>query len=215
MERRASELRSKRLVWLRENAKKGNKDAINELILRAKDGDKDAMAEIIELYEGLIHKHASRFFLNGYALEDLEQIARCVVIESVHKFDGDFGSDFIFFVSTNVKNKLGTIGRKKDNNENFSSLEEPTRSGVIIKDTLEDKVSIEDEYIEKERIRALIKVLGSLPKSDREFILYVHKDRGNLQKYYEEHRDEMTYGKVRHRKDSLLKKIREAMKDYK
>lgn len=215
MEGRVEDFKNKNVVWLRESAKKGNKSAINELIVRAKSGDKNSMAEIIGLYEGLIHKHASRFFLNGYSLEDLEQVARCVVIESVHKFDGDFGSDFIFFVSTNVKNKLGTMGRKKDNNADFSSLEEPTRAGVVIKDTLEDKVSIEDEYIEKERIRALIKVLGGLPKSDREFILYVHKDRGNLQKYYEEHKDEMTYGKVRHRKDSLLKKIREAMKDYK
>lgn len=49
------------------------------------------------------------------------------------------------------------MGRKKYNNENFSSLEEPNRYGVIIKDIIDDKISIEDEYVERERIRDLIK----------------------------------------------------------
>ena len=58
------------------------------------------MAEIVSIYEGLIHKYSTRFFINGYDVDDLKQIARSVIIESISKFDGDHGSEFIFFISS-------------------------------------------------------------------------------------------------------------------
>nr|WP_243895432.1 helix-turn-helix domain-containing protein [Clostridium perfringens] len=38
------------------------------------------MAEIVSIYEGLIHKYSTRFFINGYDVDDLKQIARSVII---------------------------------------------------------------------------------------------------------------------------------------
>lgn len=91
---------------LRLLGEKGNKGALNELIIRGKKGDKCAMAEVVSIYEGLIHKYSTRFFINGYDVDDLKQIAISVIIESISKFDGDHGSEFIFFISINVKNKI-------------------------------------------------------------------------------------------------------------
>ncbi len=48
---------------LRLLGEKGNKEALNELIIRGKKGDKCAMAEIVSIYEGLIHKYSTRFLL--------------------------------------------------------------------------------------------------------------------------------------------------------
>ncbi len=70
---------------------------LNELIIRGKKGDKCAMAEIVSICEGLIHKYSTRFFINGYDVDDLKQVARSVIIESISKFDGDHGSEFIFY----------------------------------------------------------------------------------------------------------------------
>ena len=136
---------------LRLLGEKGNNEALNELIIRGKKGDKCAMAEIVSIYEGLIHKYSTRFFINGYDVDDLKQIARSVIIESISKFDGDHGSEFIFFISTNVKNKLGTMCKKKENRLDFSSLDSPIREEITIGEIIKDESSIEDEYVEREK----------------------------------------------------------------
>ena len=195
-------------------ASKGNKDAVNELIFRAQNGNSDAAYEIVKNYEGLIHKHASRFFISGYTTEDLEQVGRCVVLESILKFNEDAGSDFIFFISTNVKNKLGCIGNKKENREEKCSLDEPNRAGVIIGEILEDSCSIEREFIKKEMIEALLKALGTLTKEERDFIIYIFKDRGNLTKYYKKHKDNLTFAQVRGMKKRILKRLKEQLEDF-
>ncbi|EOU1563267.1 helix-turn-helix domain-containing protein [Clostridium perfringens] len=199
---------------LRLLGEKGNKEALNELIIRGKKGDKCAMVEIVSIYEGLIHKYSTRFFINGYDVDDLKQIARSVIIESISKFDGDHGSEFIFFISTNVKNKLGTMCKKKENRLDFSSLDSPIGEGITIGETIKDDISIEDEYVEREKMRAFVKALANISKSDREFILYVYKDRGNFQKYCQEHKHITTYSKARWRKERILKKLREEMKNF-
>ena len=86
---------NKNVRELRLLGEKGNKEALNELIIRGKKGDKLAIAEIVSIYEGLIHKYSTSFFINGYDVEDLKQVARSVIIESISKFDGDHGSEFI------------------------------------------------------------------------------------------------------------------------
>lgn len=208
-------LKNCRVEKLSVMASKGNKDAVNELIFRAQNGDSDSSYEILKLYEGLVHKHASRFFISGYTIEDLEQIGRCVVLESIPKFNEEFGSDFIFFISTNVKNKLGSIGNKKENREDKCSLDEPNRSGVIIGEVLEDSCSVEGDFIKKELTEALLKALGTLTKEERDFIIYVFKDRGNLTKYYKKHKDKLTFGQVRGMKKRILKRLYEQLEEFK
>ena len=71
---------NKNVRELRLLGEKGNKEALNELIIRGKKGDKLAIAEIVSIYEGLIHKYSTSFFINGYDVEDLKQVARSVII---------------------------------------------------------------------------------------------------------------------------------------
>lgn len=214
-ERKLRNVSIEKLSFMANNGEKEvAKEAVNELIFRAKSGNGDATYEIVNLYEGLVYKHASRFFINGYTVEDLEQIGRCVILEAIPKFDEEFGSDFIFFISTNVKNKLGSIGNKKENREEKCSLDEPNRSGVIIGEILEDKCSIEGDFIKREVTEALIKVLGTLTKEERDFIIYIHKDRGNLTKYYKKHKDELSFGQVRGMKKRILKRIEEQLEEF-
>ncbi len=104
--------------------------------------------------------------------------------------------------------------KKKENRLDFSSLDSPIGEGITIGETIKDDISIEDEYVEREKMRAFVKALANIPKSDREFILYVYKDRGNFQKYCQEHKHITTYSKARWRKERILKKLREEMKNF-
>ncbi len=118
------------------------------------------MAEIVSICEGLIHKYSTRFFINGYDVDDLKQVARSVIIESISKFDGDHGSEFIFLLSTNVKNKLGTMCKKKENRLDFSSLDSPIGEGITIGETIKDEISIEDNMLREKKNESFCKSFG-------------------------------------------------------
>ncbi len=57
----------------------------------------------------------------------------------------------LFFISTNVKNKLGTMCKKKENRLDFSSLDSPIGEGITIGETIKDEISIEDNMLEREK----------------------------------------------------------------
>lgn len=61
-------------------------------------------------------------------------------------------------------------------------------------------------------MEALLNAISNLDDEEREFILYINEERGNMQKYYEEHKNEMTFNAVRYKKKKIMDKIQKALK---
>ena len=95
----------------------------------------------------------------------------------------------------------------------FSSLDTPIGEDITMKDTLEDSFSMEKDFENREEIEALIEAVSALEDEEREFILYINEERGNMQKYYEAHKNEMTFNAVRYKKKKIMDKLQKALKN--
>lgn len=82
------------------------KEHDKELIVCAKNGDKESMMKLLEENQGLIWKTVKKFCFCGYEKEDLYQIACIGFIESVKRFNFDFGVELSTY---SVQYMLGEI----------------------------------------------------------------------------------------------------------
>ena len=128
------------------------------------------------------------------------------------KYDGSFGIDFVAFITILLRNKYGCMLKRKEIDMKFSSLDTPIGEDITMKDTLEDDFSMENDFEHREEMEALLKAISNLEDEEREFILYINEERGNMQKYYEEHKNEMTFNAVRYKKKKIMDKIQKALK---
>ena len=189
-----------------------NKEMVDLLLIEGKKGNKEAMEKLFEIHKGLIYKYSTKYFIKGYDREDLEQIGWIEFINGVKKYDGSFGIDFVAFITILLRNKYGSMLKRKELTMKFSSLDTPIGEDITMKDTLEDSFSMEKDFENREEIEALIEAVSALEDEEREFILYINEERGNMQKYYEAHKNEMTFNAVRYKKKKIMDKIQKALK---
>lgn len=185
-----------------------NKERVDILLKEGKMGDKKALEELIKIHKGLIYKYSTRYFVKGYDREDLEQIAWIEFIKGVRTYDGRFGVDFVAFITILLRNKYGSMLKKKESLVKTSSLDAPIGEDITLKDSIEDDFSLEEDYEHREDIKDLKKAINSLDKEEREFLLFINEKRGNMQRYYEKHKDLMTFNAVRYKKKKILNKVR-------
>ena len=102
--------------------------------------------------------------------------------------------------------------KRKEVDMKFSSLDTPIGEDITMKDTLEDDFSMENDFEHREEMEALLNAISNLEDEERKFILYINEERGNMQKYYEEHKNEMTFNAVRYKKKKIMDKIQKALK---
>ena len=160
----------------------------------------------------MIYKYSTKYFIKGYDREDLEQIGWIEFMNGVKKYDGSFGIDFVAFITILLRNKYGCMLKRKEIDMKFSSLDTPIGEDITMKDTLEDDFSMENDFEHREEMEALLNAISNLEDEEREFILYINEERGNMQKYYEEHKNEMTFNAVRYKKKKIMDKIQKALK---
>ena len=189
-----------------------NKEMVDLLLIEGKKGNKEAMEKLFEIHKGLIYKYSTKYFIKGYDREDLEQIGWIEFINGVKKYDGSFGIDFVAFITILLRNKYGSMLKRKELTMKFSSLDTPIGEDITMKDTLEDSFSIEKDFENREEIEALIEAVSALEDEEREFILYINEERGNMQKYYEAHKNEMTFNAVRYKKKKIIDKLQRGLK---
>ncbi|MGG5461202.1 sigma-70 family RNA polymerase sigma factor [Clostridium sp. B9] len=192
-----------------------NKEMVDILLVEGKKGNKEAMEKLFEIHKGLIYKYSTKYFIKGYDREDLEQIAWIEFMDGVKKYDGSFGIDFVAFITILLRNKYGSMLRRKEFAMKFSSLDTPIGEDITIKDTLEDDFSMEKDFEDREEVNLLLSAMASLSDEEREFIFYINEERGNLQKYYEAHKDEMSFGAVRYKKKKIMERIEKEFKNIK
>ncbi|MGU8501238.1 sigma-70 family RNA polymerase sigma factor [Clostridium perfringens] len=189
-----------------------NKEMVDLLLIEGKKGNKEAMEKLFEIHKGLIYKYSTKYFIKGYDREDLEQIGWIEFMNGVKKYDGSFGIDFVAFITILLRNKYGCMLKRKEIDMKFSSLDTPIGEDITMKDTLEDDFSMENDFEYREEMEALLNAISNLDDEEREFILYINEERGNMQKYYEEHKSEMTFNAVRYKKKKIMDKIQKALK---
>lgn len=185
---------------------------VDLLLIEGKKGNKEAMEKLFEIHKGLIYKYSTKYFIKGYDREDLEQIGWIEFMNGVKKYDGSFGIDFVAFITILLRNKYGCMLKRKEIDMKFSSLDTPIGEDITMKDTLEDDFSMENDFEHREEMEALLNAISNLDDEEREFILYINEERGNMQKYYEEHKSEMTFNAVRYKKKKIMDKIQKALK---
>lgn len=189
-----------------------NREIVDLLLIEGKKGNKEAMDKLFEIHKGLIYKYSTKYFIKGYDREDLEQIGWIEFINGVKKYDGSFGIDFVAFITILLRNKYGSMLKRKELTMKFSSLDTPIGEDITMKDTLEDSFSMEKDFENREEIEALIEAVSALEDEEREFILYINEERGNMQKYYEAHKNEMTFNAVRYKKKKIMDKLQRGFK---
>ncbi|MDK0927195.1 sigma-70 family RNA polymerase sigma factor [Clostridium perfringens] len=189
-----------------------NKEMVDLLLIEGKKGNKEAMEKLFEIHKGLIYKYSTKYFIKGYDREDLEQIGWIEFMNGVKKYDGSFGIDFVAFITILLRNKYGCMLKRKEIDMKFSSLDTPIGEDITMKDTLEDDFSMENDFEHREEMEALLNAISNLEDEEREFILYINEERGNMQKYYEAHKNEMTFNAVRYKKKKIMDKIQKALK---
>ena len=189
-----------------------NREIVDLLLIEGKKGNKEAMDKLFEIHKGLIYKYSTKYFIKGYDREDLEQIGWIEFINGVKKYDGSFGIDFVAFITILLRNKYGSMLKRKELTMKFSSLDTPIGEDITMKDTLEDSFSMEKDFENREEIEALIEAVSALEDEEREFILYINEERGNMQKYYEAHKNEMTFNAVRYKKKKIMEKLQRGLK---
>lgn len=189
-----------------------NREIVDLLLIEGKKGNKEAMDKLFEIHKGLIYKYSTKYFIKGYDREDLEQIGWIEFINGVKKYDGSFGIDFVAFITILLRNKYGSMLKRKELTMKFSSLDTPIGEDITMKDTLEDSFSMEKDFENRDEIKALIEAVSALEDEEREFILYINEERGNMQKYYEAHKNEMTFNAVRYKKKKIMDKLQKGLK---
>lgn len=190
-----------------------NREIVDLLLIEGKKGNKEAMDKLFEIHKGLIYKYSTKYFIKGYDREDLEQIGWIEFINGVKKYDGSFGIDFVAFITILLRNKYGSMLKRKELTMKFSSLDTPIGEDITMKDILEDSFSMEKDFENREEIEALIEAVSALEDEEREFILYINEERGNMQKYYEAHKNEMTFNAVRYKKKKIMDKLQRRFKN--
>ena len=192
-----------------------NKESIEFLLIEGKKGNKEALEKLFERHKGLLYKYSLKYFIKGYDREDLEQIGWIEFLKAVDRYNKDFGIDFVAYVTILLRNRYISLLNKKELTIKLSSLDAPIGEDITLKDTLEDNFSMEKDLEEKEEIRFLREAINFLEEEEREFIIYIHKERGNMQKYYEKHKEEMSFSAVRYKKKKILKKLQKLIESFK
>lgn len=78
---------------------------------QAQMGDSEAFKELFEQYRPVLQKYQHRFFLIGFAAEDVEQEARIVFYQSLRHFDTKHSAAFGSFYSRALSNRLISLIR--------------------------------------------------------------------------------------------------------
>ena len=182
---------------------------LERLIVLGKQGDKKAIEEILKLYERLIKKCSRSYYIRGYDEEDLEQIARLMIIKAIDKFNFSNGANFTGFAEVLIRNAFKTILNRKENTMIYPSLESVNEEGVELKEMFPDDFDLEGFYIENCDKLVLREILLALDIEDRKLLLMSFSEYGGLKEYSK--LTGIPYYTCRRKRDRLLEKIKKKL----
>ncbi|MBP1864267.1 RNA polymerase sigma factor (sigma-70 family) [Clostridium tetanomorphum] len=184
--------------------KKDGVDGMYQCLQRWREGDSEALAEIVDNFTPLIIKEASKYNVKCYEYEDLVQHGYLSVIKAVNMFKGE-GQAFVPYciraIIVNYKALLkGQIKHHREIPDEF------------IYDKGEYVFTIEDEMIAYEKTKELYEALDKLPLEERQIINGIYIKNNSAKEIAAT--TNMTYAKVRYRKEKALKKLKKMLKKH-
>lgn len=191
--------------------KKYSWERVEQLVRQAQGGDKGAMEELMKAFKNYIYKSAMHIYVSGYDQEDLMQLGYMTVMKAVEKYDVS-RSNFINYVTLAITNNFRALIRNRAKENAVGSLDADLGEGFSIIDILQDeKVNIEEDYVNEELGKILEEAIEGLPFKLQEIIKYVYIDeKGNFKEYAKEY--EINYNTVIKRKNLAFEKLGRALK---
>lgn len=135
------------------------------LFEQAQSGDYEAFTELFEQYRPILQKYQQRFFLIGFAKEDVEQEARIVFYQALKYFDTKQSVSFGSFYSRALSNRLISLIRyqaayKRQTDYLSSSLEKISEEHPEYLTSLASNQTPEQEILLQELIEEFIQFLS-------------------------------------------------------
>ena len=194
---------------------KGGKDCLldnpnkfmKDLIIKAKKGDKKSLEEIIKIFEPLINNTSISFYIYGYDSEDIKQIATISIIKAINKFNVEQIDSFPAYVKKCVRNSLYKE-IDKATKVYFKNKETKELATLIdYKEIIDEKINIQEDYLEKEGKVNLEKAIRLLKERDRRLLKYLYVENKTLKDYAKEKK--LEYHKARYMKEKAIKNLKE------
>lgn len=142
----------------------GNEVDDRTLAAMAQAGDRLAESALVKRYSPLAEGLSRGYFLAGGDADDLKQIAMIALLEAVRSYDAGRGAEFSTYASVCVRSRLLDAVRAAGALKN-SVLTDSIRLEADGEDNLldiaSDKLSPEQQYIEKEAEQAFFDALGA------------------------------------------------------
>ncbi|MGJ0841777.1 sigma-70 family RNA polymerase sigma factor [Clostridium tertium] len=179
---------------------------MNQLIVRAKHGDKKSMEEILKNFEPLVYKTSISYYIYGYSEEDIKQIARLTIIESVEKFNTDLSDSFPAYVQKCIKNKMYKEIEKATNKYYENKLNKEITNSIDVEEIIDKDTDVSEECIKKELSGILFKSIEKLNKEEKALLNTIYV-QGIILKEYSK-RTNIEYHKLRYMKDKIMEKLR-------
>ncbi|WP_195265451.1 sigma-70 family RNA polymerase sigma factor [Clostridium sp. 1001275B_160808_H3] len=179
---------------------------MNQLIVRAKQGDKKSMEEILKNFEPLVYKTSISYYIYGYSQEDIKQIARLTIIESLEKFNTDLSDSFPAYVQKCIKNKMYKEIEKATNKYYENKLNKEIASSINVEEIIDQNTDVSEECIKKELSSILFKSIEMLNEDEKALLNSIYVQGITLKEYSK--RTNIEYHKLRYMKDKIMEKLR-------
>ncbi|WP_251861403.1 sigma-70 family RNA polymerase sigma factor [Clostridium sp. Marseille-Q2269] len=175
-----------------------------KLLKEYRKGNIEALNEIIENFNPLILKEASKWRIKGYDYEDLVQHGYLSVIKAVNMFK-DQESKFVPYCITAIKTNYKALLKKEIKHHREMPDENILNKGE------EYEFTIEDELVAYEKIKELYKAIDRLTEEERKVIDEFYIKNNSLNKVAKS--IDKSYNSVRYTKDKAINKLQKILKD--
>lgn len=151
-----------------------DEEETNKLFDLIKKGDLNARNKIvIHNIRLVLSRIINRFAIFNIDKEDLVSIGNIGLIKAVDTFDNTKKVKFNTYATTCIDNEIIMYLRKEKNKNLISSIDDEycKDKKIKIKDTLEDNIDIEKDYLDKEIYAFINEFIEKLSPRDKEIII--------------------------------------------
>lgn len=182
---------------------------MRELIIKAKGGDKESLEEIINLFKPLIYKTSISYYIYGYDIEDLKQIATMTVINSIKKVKEDSLEYFSAYVKTAIKNAMANEIEKATNRYYEDKEEKEIISLFEVKDIIDESIDLNKKLLDNELLEIINKIVKNLKNEEQNLIRKLYIENLSLREYAEI--EKIKYHKARYLKEKVIDALRKEL----
>ncbi|MGO5066581.1 MULTISPECIES: sigma-70 family RNA polymerase sigma factor [unclassified Clostridium] len=177
-----------------------------KLLEKYRNGDVGALNAIIEKFNPLILKEASKWRIQCYEYEDLVQHGYLSVIKAANIFQGE-ESKFVPYCINAIKTNYKALlkGEIKHHREMPDAY-------ILEKYDDEYMFTIEDEILAYEKTKEIYEALGKLTPKEKQIVNGYYIKNNSLNKVAID--TNKTYNSVRYTKDKAIKKLQKILEDY-